>query len=161
MRTTFEPTQHQWSDWRLITVPRAPERTERSGGHLRRGAPARPWGAALLLPCLLLYGLLGTGWGLFALLVLAPDLAALGFLAGPRWGAHAYNTTHRALTPALLVGIGVVVGVSLAASLGLIWLTHIAIDRLLGYGLFVTRPAASRLADDRDNYTRSRSVTKV
>ncbi len=141
MQTTFKLTQRHGSDRRPIAVPQTHERLGRSGGHLRRGVPARPLAAALLALCLLLYGRLGDGWGLFALLVLAPDLAALGFLAGPRWGAHAYNATHRALTPTLLVGIGVVAGVPVVASLGLLWLTHIAIDWLLGYGLFVTLPA--------------------
>ena len=34
----------------------------------------------------LLYGMSGGGWGIFALALLAPDLSALGFLAGRRVG---------------------------------------------------------------------------
>lgn len=34
------------------------------------------------------------GWGLFALLFLAPDLSLAAHLAGPRAGASAYHLVH-------------------------------------------------------------------
>lgn len=107
----------------------------------RRDVPPRPLSAALFALCLILYAFFGAGWDRFALLLLAPDLAALALLASPRWGALAYNAAHRAPAPALLTGAGLLLGTPLAASLGLIWLAHVAIDWLLGYGLFVVPTA--------------------
>ena len=73
-------------------------------------------------------------WLLFAVLILAPDLSALGYLAGGRIGALSYNLAHAFLAPGALVFIGFA-GSSLATSLALIWAAHIAGDRVLGYGL--------------------------
>lgn len=76
-----------------------------------------------------------TSWWLFALLILAPDLSMLGYLAGPRVGAIAYNALHILIVPLVLALAGYVVGSSMATAIGLIWIAHIAIDRALGYGL--------------------------
>ncbi|MGH2558847.1 MAG: DUF4260 domain-containing protein [Thermomicrobiales bacterium] len=73
-------------------------------------------------------------WLLFALLILAPDLSALGYFAGSRVGALSYNLAHAFIAPGALVFLGFA-GSSLATSLALIWAAHIAGDRLLGYGL--------------------------
>jgi hypothetical protein len=75
-------------------------------------------------------------WLLFALLILAPDLAMLGYLAGPRAGAAAYNAAHVLIWPALLLAAGVLVEEwPLAVEVALIWIAHIAVDRAMGYGL--------------------------
>lgn len=73
-------------------------------------------------------------WPAFALLFLAPDLAMLAYLAGPRVGAISYNLAHTyALALALtLAGFGG--GVPAAIAGGLIWIAHIGFDRMLGYG---------------------------
>ncbi len=62
-------------------------------------------GAAAFAAAVALYAHAGFSWPLFALLILAPDLAMLPYLIGPRAGAAAYN------------------------------LAHIGMDRMLGYGL--------------------------
>ena len=41
---------------------------------------------AVAVVALVLYALAGASWWLFALLILAPDLSMLGYLAGPRVG---------------------------------------------------------------------------
>lgn len=76
----------------------------------------------------------GSGW-LFALLFLVPDLSMLGYLAGPRWGAVAYNAGHSHFAPGLLAMVGVGIGVPTLWLLALIWVAHIGFDRALGYGL--------------------------
>jgi hypothetical protein len=77
----------------------------------------------------------GFSWPVFALLFLAPDLAMLGYLAGPRVGAASYNLAHNeALAIALALG-GFFGGVPAAVAGGLIWIAHIGFDRALGYGL--------------------------
>ena len=84
---------------------------------------------------IVLYALSGTSWWLFALLILAPDLSMLGYLAGPRVGAVAYNALHILIVPLLLALAGYVLVNSMATAIGLIWIIHIAVDRALGYGL--------------------------
>jgi len=82
-----------------------------------------------------LYALTGNGWLLFAVLLLAPDLAMLGYLAGPRVGSWAYNAVHTLALSLPAVAAGYLLNNSLLVGLGLIWTAHIAIDRALGYGL--------------------------
>lgn len=92
-------------------------------------------GALLCTLCTLFYARTDASWLLFALLFFSPDLAMLGYLAGPRVGAFCYNLAHSEALPALLLGYGVLVGHPLATALALIWLGHIGFDRLVGYGL--------------------------
>ena len=74
-------------------------------------------------------------WLLYIVLILAPDLFMLGYLRGPRIGAAVYNFGHAGLLPGILVAVGVLSGARLAIAIALIWLGHIGVDRLLGYGL--------------------------
>ncbi|MEN5053453.1 DUF4260 domain-containing protein [Brevundimonas naejangsanensis] len=92
-------------------------------------------GLALLAIAAFSYARFGQGWGLFAVLFLAPDLSFAGYLAGPRLGALTYNLAHSLIGPLLLAGAGLVADQSLAVALALIWLAHIGFDRALGYGL--------------------------
>ena len=89
----------------------------------------------MLAASLVAYGLLGFSWLLFAVLILAPDLSMLGYLAGPRVGAVAYNTVHTLIAPAVLAVAAWLLAAPLLAALVLILLAHIAADRALGYGL--------------------------
>ncbi|MDX8468116.1 DUF4260 domain-containing protein [Mesorhizobium sp. VK23B] len=82
-----------------------------------------------------LYKLTGVSWWLFALLILAPDLSMLGYLAGPRIGAMAYNALHILIAPLVLGLAGVLLSGSMLTAVALVWAAHIAIDRALGYGL--------------------------
>jgi hypothetical protein len=85
------------------------------------------------------YALAGGSWLLFGLLILAPDLSMLGYLAGPRIGAFTYNMLHVLVWPLVMLVIGFYIGHALAVQIAFIWIAHIAIDRALGYGLkFVT-----------------------
>jgi Domain of unknown function (DUF4260) len=88
----------------------------------------------LLLAALALYARSGQCWWLFLILLLAPDQFMLGYLAGPRVGAALYNFGHLLVWPALLVGLGVLAANPLLTGLGAIWLAHLGMDRLLGYG---------------------------
>lgn len=81
------------------------------------------------------YARYGGPWWLFAVLLLAPDISAIGYLAGSRVGASVYNAAHTYLGPAVLVAIGTVDGSRLLLSVGLVWFAHIGMDRAVGYGL--------------------------
>lgn len=92
-------------------------------------------GAALFLTALALYGILDAPWWLFALLLFAPDLAMLGYLAGPRVGAALYNLAHLTALPLVLLPLSLWLGLPAALPWALVWLAHIGLDRALGYGL--------------------------
>lgn len=74
-------------------------------------------------------------WWLLLALVLAPDLSLIGYAAGTRVGAAAYNGVHTHVLPVALGFLGMLAESSLATKLALIWFTHIGLDRALGYGL--------------------------
>ena len=71
----------------------------------------------------------------FALLFLAPDLSLLGYLAGPRAGAWAYNLVHNYALALGALALGLLVGQNAGIASGLILCAHIGFDRALGYGL--------------------------
>jgi hypothetical protein len=92
-------------------------------------------GAAVGAGAVALYLDQGYSWLAFFLLWLAPDVGALGYLAGKRAGAVVYDVTHFEGWPIALGAVGVLVDFGLAVQLALIWLSHIGIDRAIGYGL--------------------------
>ena len=92
-------------------------------------------GAVLAVGLIAIYRIQGGSWGLFAALILAPDLFMLGYRAGPVWGARVYNFGHTYAVPTALALGGVVLPVPWLTSAALIWLAHIAVDRALGFGL--------------------------
>merc|ERR1711938_432683 len=59
----------------------------------------------------------------------------LGYLAGPRVGAAAYNAAHTQLGPLALGALALGAGPPSLLLGGLIWAAHIGLDRALGYGL--------------------------
>ena len=91
--------------------------------------------AALLTAAATAYTSTHQPWWLIPTTFLAPDLSALGYLRGPRQGARAYNTLHATPLPAILTAVAWTQHQQLLGALGLIWLMHIALDRILGFGL--------------------------
>jgi hypothetical protein len=92
-------------------------------------------GLAVLVAAIALYFDAGYGWLALVLLFLVPDLSMLGYLGGPRIGALAYDVVHTYALPVALALAGVLGDIGVATQLALIWLAHIGLDRLLGYGL--------------------------
>ena len=82
-----------------------------------------------------LYARTGASWWLFAVLWLVPDLSMLGYLRGPRWGARFYNAIHSYVTPGTLALAALLLHAYGLLPFSLIWVNHIGVDRLLGYGL--------------------------
>jgi hypothetical protein len=95
----------------------------------------RSEGAVLLALAAFLYGRADDGWILFVLLLLAPDVAMVGYVRGTRVGAFVYNAFHTYLPPAVLAVTGILTETRLPVLLALIWFAHIGMDRMLGYGL--------------------------
>ena len=102
------------------------------------GAP-RLWlrleAATLLAGALIAYTTTKQPWWLIPLTLLAPDISAVGYLGGARLGARLYNIAHVTPLPAAAIALGWWQHIPLVAALGLVWLAHIGLDRLLGYGL--------------------------
>ena len=75
-------------------------------------------------------------WILFGYLLFISDLSLLLFPRKNKVKAGAvYNIFHSFLLPALLAGIVVYTRSTLLEELSLIWISHISMDRLLGFGL--------------------------
>lgn len=83
----------------------------------------------------LVYARTGASWCLFAALWLAPDLSMLAYLKRPCLGARYYNVAHTYLLPGVLALLGWLLHANALFPFALIWVNHIGVDRLLGYGL--------------------------
>jgi hypothetical protein len=89
---------------------------------------------AVLILSVVAYQRLHGSWILFALLLLVPDVSLAGYAINPRVGAAAYNVFHSYVSPALLALVGAVTGASVLPVCA-IWVAHIGMDRVLGFGL--------------------------
>jgi hypothetical protein len=92
-------------------------------------------GVAVAAAAIALYFHADYPWWLLVALALAPDLSAVGYLAGPTIGAATYDAAHTYALPVALAAAGLIFDAETAVQLGLIWLTHIGVDRAVGYGL--------------------------
>lgn len=71
----------------------------------------------------------------FWVLLLAPDLGALGYLFNNRWGAIGYNLCHHKAIALLGLGLGWKLDLAWVEAAGAILFAHSCIDRVFGYGL--------------------------
>jgi uncharacterized protein DUF4260 len=99
------------------------------------GVLLRIEGGCILALSIVCYREIHASWTLFVILVLVPDLAMLGYLRGVRTGAAWYNLVHTLSGAILLIAYAVLGKSTWLLSYGLIWTSHIGLDRLLGYGL--------------------------
>ena len=92
-------------------------------------------GLTLFAGMTLLYAVWDGSWLVYAILFLAPDLSFAAYLAGPKPGAIIYNAAHSYMAPVSLMVAGFALSSPLPLSIAMIWMSHIGIDRALGYGL--------------------------
>jgi Domain of unknown function (DUF4260) len=92
-------------------------------------------GSAIVFLSMVLYAHGHFRWSVFAAWFLAPDLFLLGYLAHVRVGSALYNLAHTLAGPLALLSIGLLLPAPQLFPYGLIWLSHIGCDRMLGYGL--------------------------
>jgi hypothetical protein len=90
---------------------------------------------AILILSLVLYRATGAPWWLFFALLLVPDLSLFSFLVNPAIGSRVYNTVHSYALPVVLAVTAFLTHHAEALPYALIWATHLAMDRALGYGL--------------------------
>jgi hypothetical protein len=95
-----------------------------------------------LIAVAIIVGLVAFGqpwWIVFAAFLLV-DLSALGYLAGNKVGAQAYNVAHNYTPAAVLFAVWAVASAAGADAAWVLWAAaswafHVAVDRALGYGL--------------------------
>jgi hypothetical protein len=115
-----------------VAVSRVPARVAAARGV---ATLLRLEGLVVLAAAVSAYAFVGASWPLFALLLLAPDMAMIAYRVGPVVGAAAYNAAHTYLAPAALGALGLALAAPPLQALALIWFAHIGLDRALGYGL--------------------------
>jgi hypothetical protein len=99
------------------------------------GVILRVEAAIALVLSVLLYRHIGGGWLRFALVFLVPDLSLVGYAWTVRFGTALYNTVHTYAGPLVLAGVAIFSARPTLLPYALIWTAHIAMDRLLGFGL--------------------------
>jgi hypothetical protein len=92
-------------------------------------------GLAILIAGISLYTLTEGTWLTFFLLLLAPDAAMLGYLVNPKVGSWLYNLAHIYVLPVGLAVFSVLLASGIGLQISLIWVAHIGMDRVFGYGL--------------------------
>lgn len=63
------------------------------------------------------------------------DLSMVGYLGGPRLGSITYNAAHNLVLPLALLGFGWWMSIGWLVLSAAVFVTHIGLDRALGYGL--------------------------
>lgn len=81
------------------------------------------------------YGQAFGNWWLMVALFLLPDLSFVVFALNQKFGVRVYNIAHTYLVPAALAGIAQLSQLDWLMAVAVIWVFHISVDRLVGYGL--------------------------
>lgn len=92
-------------------------------------------GLMVLIAASYFYFTNGFSWWMFLLLLFAPDIFMIGYAASNKVGAYVYNLGHNYIMPVLLLAAGWSLSVDVLMMLGLIWIAHIGLDRMMGFGL--------------------------
>jgi hypothetical protein len=92
-------------------------------------------GAVAFASAIVAFAHMGGSVLLFVALLLLPDLAILGYRVNVRVGAGLYNLVHTYALPLLLLALSLAIESPSLTQWALIWLAHIGMDRMLGYGL--------------------------
>lgn len=90
---------------------------------------------AFFIAAIWAYHLVGASWWLFLVLVLTPDFFMVGYLKDSKIGALIYNIGHTYVAPFLLLCAYLASRTPVLLPIAVIWLAHISMDRMLGYGL--------------------------
>lgn len=92
-------------------------------------------GAVIFAAAVYFYFASGFPWLWFLVLLLSFDISMVGYLFNPKAGANLYNLGHSFVLPVVLLVSGYALGNRVMLALGLIWVAHIGLDRVFGYGL--------------------------
>lgn len=95
-------------------------------------------GLAFLLVAVIGYAQLDYAWWRFFAFLLLPDVAIAFYAINTKIGSIVYNVVHSYTLPLALFAGGFLLSQPLMLAVALIWLAHIGIDRVAGYGLKYT-----------------------
>ncbi len=95
-------------------------------------------GLALFFVSILVYNNMNFNIVVFIATLLFVDIFMLGYLINNKFGAYFYNIGHSLITPLVIGTIGYYTDSRLLFAISLIWLAHIGMDRMFGYGLKAT-----------------------
>lgn len=92
-------------------------------------------GFSILLLSLYMYMHFQYSWVMFVILLFAPDLSMFAYLLNYRIGAIVYNFFHTYSVAIGFILISLLLENQLLLAIGLIWMAHIGMDRMFGFGL--------------------------
>jgi len=92
-------------------------------------------GVALLFVGLIGFYFTDYSWWLFAVLLLTPDVGMIGYTVNTKIGAITYNLFHHLLIAFIVLALGYFMELQIVFMYGWIMVTHIGMDRIMGYGL--------------------------
>ncbi|MFA9455167.1 DUF4260 domain-containing protein [Halalkalibacter sp. AB-rgal2] len=90
---------------------------------------------ALVLSVYFYFIILQFSWIVFVIFLLAPDLSMIGYLKNNKVGSVWYNLFHTYSIPMLIIICSVLMDSHILLMISLIWVAHIGMDRMFGYGL--------------------------
>lgn len=74
-------------------------------------------------------------WWWYLMLLVGPDISMLGYLAGTKTGAIAYNLFHHKAIGIGLMMTGYILPLNELLLVGIVLFSHSSLDRMMGYGL--------------------------
>ena len=92
-------------------------------------------GMIVMILGIYIYFASGYSWWIFLLLLFVPDISMAGYMINTKIGAYLYNASHTFIAPLLLLLVGIMFSMDSLLMVGLIWMVHIGMDRMMGYGL--------------------------
>lgn len=92
-------------------------------------------GFAVLALSVYFYAQSESSWILFFVLLLAPDISMIGYFHNNKTGAVVYNVIHTYILPISVIFCGLFISSKIILAIGLIWVAHIGMDRMVGFGL--------------------------
>lgn len=92
-------------------------------------------GIAIFILSVYFYSSLHYSWLVFITLLLVPDLSALGYLKSLKVGSVLYNLCHTYTMPISIMLYSLFFDNDKMLMISLIWIAHIGMDRIFGYGL--------------------------
>jgi len=78
-------------------------------------------------------------WWIWIPIFLAPDLSMLGYLINNKAGALTYNLFHHQLVATVIAVAGILLQLPYIELAGLVLLGHSSLDRVMGFGLKLSR----------------------
>jgi len=91
--------------------------------------------AGMLVLCIFALSSLHVSWWIYLLILIAPDISFIGYIAGNKIGAVWYNLFHHKGIAIAVFLAGFILKDEWTQIIGIVLFGHSSMDRMLGYGL--------------------------